>query len=51
MINVGALREDSKVVTDQGIITSRNPRGLEAFSDKIIEEINEGRHAQRSVAA
>jgi hypothetical protein len=24
---------------------------LEAFSDKIIEEVNEGRHARRDVAA
>jgi protease I len=51
MINAGALWKDSKVVTDQGIITSRNPGDLEAFSDKIIEEVNEGRHARRDVAA
>ncbi|MGD9847241.1 MAG: protease, partial [Variibacter sp.] len=42
--------EDSAVVTDQGIITSRNPGDLEAFSSKIIEEISEGRHTQRSAA-
>src|SRR4051794_9163998 len=50
VINAGAKWEDSKVVTDQGIITSRNPGDLEAFSRKIIEEIAEGRHAQRSAA-
>jgi protease I len=49
-INAGAKWEDSKVVVDQGIITSRNPGDLEAFSSKIIEEIEEGRHAQRSAA-
>jgi protease I len=50
VINAGGLWEDSKVVTDQGIITSRNPGDLEAFSDKIIEEVGEGRHTQRSAA-
>ena len=51
MINAGALWEDSTVVTDQGIITSRNPGDLEAFSKKIIEEVSEGLHTQRSAAA
>jgi hypothetical protein len=37
-------------VVDQGVITSRNPGDLEAFSAKIIEEIKEGRHTQRSAA-
>jgi protease I len=48
MINAGAKWEDSPVVTDQGIITSRNPGDLEAFSKKIMEEIAEGKHTQRA---
>ena len=48
MINAGAQWEDASVVTDQGIITSRNPDDLEDFSNKIIEEVAEGRHARRA---
>ena len=50
VINAGAQWEDSKVVTDDGVITSRNPGDLEAFSDKIIEEVSEGLHQRRSAA-
>ena len=50
VMNAGAQWEDSEVVVDNGVITSRNPGDLEAFSAKIIEEIKEGRHTQRSVA-
>jgi len=49
--NAGAKWEDSEVVVDQGLITSRNPGDLKAFSAKIIEEVREGRHTQRSNAA
>ena len=48
--NAGAKWEDSEVVVDQGVITSRNPGDLEAFSAKIIEEVKEGLHKQRSAA-
>jgi protease I len=48
VINAGATWEDSKVVTDQGVITSRNPGDLEAFSAKIIEEVAEGKHTKRA---
>ena len=50
VINAGARWEDSKVVVDDGVITSRNPRDLDAFSAKIIEKVKEGRHTKRSAA-
>ena len=50
VINAGGVWEDSPVVVDQGLITSRNPGDLEAFSRKIVEEVAEGRHSQRSAA-
>lgn len=42
--NAGAAWEDSEVVVDDGLVTSRNPDDLPAFNDKLVEEIAEGRH-------
>jgi deglycase len=47
VINAGAKWDDSPVVVDQGLITSRHPGELDAFSAKIIEEIAEGRPTQQ----
>jgi protease I len=50
VMNAGGKWEDSEVVVDNGVITSRNPSDLDAFSAKIIEEVREGKHTQRSAA-
>lgn len=44
LVNAGAHWEDSEVVTDQGIVTSRTPKDLPAFNKKIVEEFAEGKH-------
>jgi protease I len=48
VINAGATWEDSAVVVDGGVITSRNPGDLEAFCKKIIEEIRESKHVRQA---
>lgn len=43
--NAGVLWEDSEVVTDNGLVTSRSAKDLDAFNKKVIEEIQQGLHS------
>jgi protease I len=49
--NAGGEWVDQEVVTDQGLVTSRNPDDLPAFCDKLVEEISEGKHAEQARSA
>lgn len=46
--NAGANWVDQEVVTDNGLVTSRNPDDIPAFNRKMIEEIAEGQHASQT---
>ena len=47
-INAAMLGEGRARLTDKGIVTSRNPGDLTPFVNKIVEEIEEGRHERRA---
>ena len=49
--NAGATVVDEEVVTDRGLVSSRNPDDLPAFCAKVVEEFAEGRHEARTRAA
>lgn len=44
LINAGVKWYDKEVVVDNGLVTSRSPKDLEAFNKKMLEEIAEGVH-------
>ncbi|MCE7055049.1 type 1 glutamine amidotransferase [Algoriphagus sp. AGSA1] len=43
--NAGAIWVDEEVVVDNGLVTSRSPKDLPAFNNKMVEEFREGKHA------
>lgn len=49
--NAGANWVDRDVVVDQGLVTSRKPEDIPAFSSRLIEEISEGVHAHAGAGA
>jgi protease I len=49
--NAGAEWVDEEVVVDHGLVSSRKPDDLPAFTAKIVEEFAEGRHEQSAKKA
>jgi protease I len=46
--NAGATWVDEEVHVDAGLVTSRNPDDIPAFSAKLVEEFGEGRHEEQA---
>lgn len=48
LVNAGVKWEDKEVVVDNGLVTSRSPKDLDAFNKKMLEELSEGQHKTSS---
>lgn len=48
LMNAGAMWQDTEVVVDEGLVTSRSPKDLPAFNKKMVEVIAEGVHERQS---
>lgn len=48
--NAGGTWVDEQVRTDRGLVTSRKPDDLPAFTKKMVEEFAEGRHSAQAGA-
>ena len=46
--NAGGTWVDREVHVDQGLVTSRKPDDLPAFTAKLVEEVAEGKHARQA---
>lgn len=49
--NAGATWVDQEVIVDNGLVTSRRPEDLAAFTQKMIEEFKEGVHVDEGIRA
>ena len=49
--NAGGQWVDEEVVVDEGLVTSRNPDDIPAFTEKAIEEFCEGKHEEMASSA
>ena len=50
LANAGANWVDREVATDNGLVSSRKPADIPAFSRKLIEEVAHGQNARRRAA-
>jgi protease I len=51
IVNAGGNWVNQEVVVNEGIVTSRKPDDIPAFSAKLIEEIAEGKHDRAKVGS